>query len=126
VGRGAKKASGPLLLEVYQRMLAAQNSEVSSAKKLYVLSGHDVGPMIPLLSAFGFIEHWPPYASYISLEMYKKVDCDEYFIRPIYNGEVFKISGIEPDSDGLYTFSQFQSVIQPMLPTEADCPVLFP
>ena len=66
-----------------------------NAVKLNLYSGHDT-TLLPLLSALGIdISNWPPYASNIIFELYRKnvSGKSEYFVKVLYNGEEQRVTG---------------------------------
>lgn len=65
-----KFAGGPLLRDVLATLQPVVTGE--SALKFALFSGHDTGPILPLLHALGVADgKWPPYASTILLEVYE-------------------------------------------------------
>jgi len=56
--------------------------------KLHLFSSHD-SMVMPLLVALGCYEwEWPPYAAYISYELYQHKKTNEYYVKIIYNDRV--------------------------------------
>lgn len=72
-------------------MQAVQGSPAATPFRLY--SGHDTGPIIPFLSAFGVWDGvWPTYASMITLELHQfQANTSKYAVRMTYNGDVMKV-----------------------------------
>ena len=89
-------------------------------------SGHDTGPMMPLLAAFNVWDGiWTPYASLISWELYsknntRKLSTQDYVIRFVYNGQVMQVPGC---SDELCNLDEFLSVAESLVPTASECDV---
>merc|ERR1711934_1072751 len=68
--RVARYGMGPLVAEMQGNMDAIING-TAKPTKFWLYSGHDTGPIMPLLSAFHIhYDHWCPYASMIVVEMY--------------------------------------------------------
>lgn len=60
--------------------------EGTGSHKLFLYSGHD-WTLIPLLIAFEVDVHeWPPFASYITIELYKS-QGNKHFVRVLYNDQ---------------------------------------
>jgi Histidine phosphatase superfamily (branch 2) len=114
----AKLAMGPLIGDMYDGMMDAMNESDPSQRQLFRLfSAHDTTVM-PFLTAFGLDNGvWCPYAGMIVIELWQ-TSYDEYAIRFIYDGQVQSIPGC---SDTLCPFSEFQSIVKPMLPSAAAC-----
>jgi len=116
-------AGGPFVKEIlnsFQQIVAG-----SSQKKLALYSGHDTGPILPLLHAFGVADGtWPAYASMITMEIYeakkKKVSgAPDHAVRMVYNGKVMKIPGC--DGKALCPWDNFVEVAQAVIPKEGEC-----
>ncbi|CAD7944210.1 unnamed protein product [Amoebophrya sp. A25] len=81
--RHAKQRVGPLMTQVLGDL------ETKKEKNFLLYSGHDTGPLAPLLGAFeAEVETewvWPPFASYINFEF-----TSDGLARVIYAGQVLK------------------------------------
>lgn len=79
---------GRLLQELVQNMESCITG--SSSEKLHLFSGHDT-TVVPLLAAFGMeLDHWPPYASHVELELWQcpsDSNTSAYYVRVVYNGD---------------------------------------
>jgi len=87
---------GRLLQEIVGNMDACIAGE--SKEKLHLYSGHDT-TVVPLLAAFGMnLDHWPPYASNIVIELWECMSHGkaEYYVRAMYNGNVVSWPGLLP------------------------------
>ncbi|KAJ2788062.1 hypothetical protein GGI15_000237, partial [Coemansia interrupta] len=64
----------------------------TGAVKFALYSGHDttIGPILGSLKASNRQMLWPPYASNLIFEVWKKTDGSRY-VRVLYNGEVLKL-----------------------------------
>jgi len=83
-------ASGPLLEELLSSLQGLQQ-DPKPKLKFSLYSGHDTGPILPLLHAFGVPPtEWPAYASTISLELYQG-EVGVYAVRVLYNGTPQKL-----------------------------------
>jgi hypothetical protein len=97
----------PFLKEMVHALLSNSNSNSKSSTnsnsnkksgpkpKLYVYSGHDT-VIAPVLAALGVYKSerciWPPYASRVALELWKKTNSEEsgsegLYFRVLYNGD---------------------------------------
>lgn len=62
-------------------------------KKMLIYSGHD-STLVPVLCALDcYDDKWPPYASYLSLEIVESKKSGEKFVRALYNDEPIAILG---------------------------------
>lgn len=109
-----KHAVGPLLSAVQREMHKSLTGQ-SGAKKLYIIMGHDTGPMMPLLSALGIWDgSWPSYASKLILELYNnKLDEEEFAVRVVYDGKEVTLPGC---SNKLCQWTEFESIMQELQP----------
>ncbi|KAF9924298.1 hypothetical protein FBU30_005693 [Linnemannia zychae] len=72
---------GPLASDIKENLLAAK---AHGPVRLSFYSGHDT-TILPLLGLFDAEDmRWPPYASYILVELWK-TSHEEYFVRVLYN-----------------------------------------
>lgn len=87
-----KLAIGRFLRELLDS-LRSEMSRGEKGKKMLIYSGHD-STLVPLLCALGiFDDAWPPYASYLTLEIGSigedgdEADRSNWRVRAIYNDE---------------------------------------
>lgn len=93
----------------------------AEAKRFVLYSGHDLGPMMPLLASFKVWDAiWTPYASLIAWELLRGRRDGEYALRFIYNGRVLRIPGC---NSSVCALNDFLSVAKNLIPTEEDCAV---
>lgn len=88
---------GHWLREMLNLMLAHSSSSTDSEKtgdpvKFVLYSGHDtsVAPLLGALGAKGRQMGWPPYASNVVMELWRKQGEDDLFVRVFYNGEILQ------------------------------------
>eukprot|EP00474_Spongospora_subterranea_P009408 CRZ09866.1 hypothetical protein [Spongospora subterranea] len=118
---GTRLAAGPLIREIVERIELGVSS--TSKVKFSLYSGHDTGPIMLILSALGCEgEFWAPYASYISIELYKGGD-GQHFVRVIYNGKAQQLNGSL--SNGLISFPDFANMMSVFIPSRSECPDVF-
>jgi lysophosphatidic acid phosphatase type 6 len=82
---------------------------------MYIVMGHDTGPMMPLLSALQIWDgRWPSYASKIVFEMYEnRLNGGSFAVRVIYDGQIMLVPGC---SSTLCDWNEFDNVLQALLP----------
>ncbi|CAM9464044.1 unnamed protein product [Scytosiphon promiscuus] len=96
----ARLSLGPFLQELLT-MLGARGQETGipeagmpSTPKLAIFSGHDT-TLLPILAAFQIYDNaWPPYASYISLDVAENKQ-GERLVRVVFNGKEAVLPGAE-------------------------------
>ncbi|XP_069492099.1 lysophosphatidic acid phosphatase type 6 [Ambystoma mexicanum] len=101
---------GAFLHTVQQNMLDVVKCSKSTKKsrKLFLYAVHDV-TLIPLLMALGiFDKKWPPYASDLTLELYRHKRSDEWYARLCYRGEEQVVRGCR---SGLCPLEDFMKAI---------------
>ena len=77
-------AAGRFLRELIEDLTQAEKEDV----KMLIYSGHD-SSLVPILCALGIYDNqWPPYASYLVLEVAKNLSTGKTFVRALYNDEV--------------------------------------
>eukprot|EP00283_Hemiselmis_rufescens_P018081 CAMPEP_0173439458 /NCGR_PEP_ID=MMETSP1357-20121228/20992_1 /TAXON_ID=77926 /ORGANISM="Hemiselmis rufescens, Strain PCC563" /LENGTH=455 /DNA_ID=CAMNT_0014404833 /DNA_START=56 /DNA_END=1423 /DNA_ORIENTATION=- len=82
---------GPLLSDISGGFDAVSGGR--GGAKMRVFSGHD-STLMPLLVALGaYDDKWPPYASYVALELLYDERGDRHLVRGIYNGQPVKLLG---------------------------------
>lgn len=103
-------SAAPLMAEVRQHMLNAMGQNSGVAKKFLLYSGHDTGPMMPTLAAFGLLkDKWAPYASLISMELYESSTTPaDWAVRFVYNGTVMNVPGC---SDAICPWADFEKIL---------------
>jgi len=109
-----KYAAGPLLAAARNEILG-KITGAKAVKKLYILMGHDTGPMMPLLSALQIWDgRWPAYASSIMIELYEnKIKENSFAVRVVYDGEEMHVPGC---SSVMCDWIEFDSVLGALLP----------
>jgi len=114
-----KLAGGPLVKELHAVMQAAVKAKVpDSVPKFNLYSGHDTGPILPLLHAFKVADgKWPPYAAYITLELYSSA-TKGHAVRMVYNGKALHIPGC---GSVLCPWKRFSAIAKSVSPTKDDC-----
>jgi hypothetical protein len=125
----ARFGIGPLIGEFLKAMRPAADGE-TTAKKFVLYSGHDTGPMMPLLGAFGVFASDPfvftPYASLISFELVENTSSKLLFVRMVYNGNVMRIpwKGCGPvggKDNWMCPWDGFISGAAALVPTTEEC-----
>lgn len=85
--RYARYGTSSLVSDVLHNFDAVVSGDAGSTLKFHLFSGHDTGPIFPLLFAFGVYDNaWPPYASRISMELWET--SAGWAVRMEYNGKV--------------------------------------
>ena len=107
------------ILDKFQALLAGRDRT-----KLALYSGHDTGPILPLLYAFGVADRsWPAYGSMIALELYedpkRSKEAASHGVRMIYNGEVKVIPGC--GGAPICPWESFLRVAEAVVPREGEC-----
>lgn len=86
-------------------------------------SGHDTGPIIPFLAAYGVWDgQWPTYAAMITLELHQRAS-GAFAVRLTYNGNVLAVPGCGSDPQGLCDFPTFASISQEIVSYGSTCNV---
>jgi hypothetical protein len=112
-----------------------------------LFSGHDTGPVGPLLAAFGALQNeWPAYASLVVLEAWappSSADSNFFtstartpsahsadsgaFVRALFQGRVLPVPGCNAtEPEGLCPLADFLKFVAAWAPTEAECAPLAP
>ena len=107
-----------------------------------LFSGHDTGPVGPLLAAFGALQNeWPAYASLVVLEAWApppsadsnpltstaRTPSAHYadsgaFVRVLFQGRVLPVPGCNAtEAEGLCPLADFLNFVAAWSPTEAEC-----
>ena len=135
----AKFGAGPLLGDMLSFLRPAAAAD-ADAKKFVLFSGHDTGPMMPVLGALGIFDAFPyvftPYASLIAIELLEDTTTASnaggsgaLFVRVIYNGKVAKVpwdvcgphGGNELGGEWLCAYDGFAARVAAMVPTPEEC-----
>lgn len=100
-------SSGKVVQDLFNNM--KKKVANNNPYKLYLFSVHDTS-IISFLCLLGFsFDKWPPFASYVSLELYKDKN-EEYFVRMLYGGKVVKLKDC---NQTLIPLSQFEKMVLP-------------
>ena len=110
----------------------------ASHKKILIYSGHD-STLVPLMCALGLYDNqWPPYASYLTLEIVRKSgdggdggdDGDDgMYVRALFNDQVrplfrannpYDTDEAEAPSAALLPYAEFKDRLQGLLITEEE------
>lgn len=124
-----------------QNRQAVKQSSVDPIR-FALFSGHDTGPLGPMMSAFGVLnEEWPTYASMIVLEAWAtdatsaataaagssstQLDSDDStsgaYVRVLFQGRVLPVPGCNATAEGLCPLADYLNFTAAWYPTEADC-----
>lgn len=119
---------GPLLkitMDVFDQYISTNSSSL-----FYLYSGHDTGPMMPMLGALNqYVEAWVPYASLITLELFQNKSSKEYFILASYNGNILQLPqpcDCDTNEYSMCSWDKFVNYMTPMIPTDSECPGMNP
>lgn len=124
----AKYGAGPLLGEVIDSMVMAAGLS-PRAKRFALYSGHDTGPMMPLLGALGVFREpyqFTPYASLLSIELLERLGANgTLYVRVVYNGQIMKVGfpecGPEEGGDWMCPWVAFRKRVQLLVPSSEAC-----
>jgi hypothetical protein len=116
----AKTSMAPLISDTLKAMTKMVGGQATQPFRLY--SGHDTGPIIPFLAAFGVYDgNWPTYAAMITLELHQSTsNADAWFVRMTYGGAVLNIPGCA-DSQGLCAWEQFVTIANDIMSYGGGC-----
>lgn len=114
----AKLGAGPLLGEVLVAMEAAAKG--AAAPAFVLLSGHDTGPMAPVLGALRIGGAFPRFADLISIELHR-VGAADHAVRVVHDGAAVThhIAGCPPAE--LCPWAAFHAAVAALVPTPAEC-----
>jgi hypothetical protein len=118
----ARFGTGPLIGEILERMNATVAGD-PSAPKFVLLSGHDNGPVLNFLAAFGAgDDKWPPFGALIALELYE-ISGKKHAVRLVYNGQVLtaRITGCE--GQDLCNWDVFSKTATSLVPNASECAI---
>ena len=125
----ARFGTGPLIAEIVERMNATV-AGVPGTPKFVLLSGHDNGPILNFLAAFGAGDgKWPPFGALIALELYEMESGGHHAVRLVYNGQVLtsRIEGCcAVHGDQLCPWPAFREAAASLVPTASECAPLTP
>ena len=122
--------AGPLMGDVLAAMSAAAAGD---GKKFVLISGHDTGPINPVLGALDVMPsdpyEPPPFAAMIVMELLERSAGagGGLFVRVMYQGEVMRVpwAGVcgatAPGGDWLCEYEGFAKRVAAMVPTAAEC-----
>lgn len=104
------------------------NTESNADPLRFVLfSGHDVGPMYPILVGLeAYDDNWPAYASMFNIEFWSNESnpssINGAYVRMIFKGVATSPSFCSfPIGNNLCPLSDFLAHLASLIPTEADC-----
>jgi lysophosphatidic acid phosphatase type 6 len=112
-----KYAGGPFLKELVEELTHV--TKTNTPVKLALYSGHDTGPILPMLHALKVFDgQWPPYASTIIFEVYQSKKTGKHSIRMVYNGKTLTIPGC---GNTMCPWDKFLEAAQKSIPSDKDC-----
>jgi hypothetical protein len=114
-----KLAGGPFIGDLLEQLREAVKG--TSPVKLALYSGHDTGPIMPVLFAFGVEDgQWAPYASTIVFELLEApgAHSNEHAVRMLYNGKALHIPGC---GGVICPWVSFEAIAAAVVPTELEC-----
>lgn len=130
----ARLGAGPLIGEMLVAMLTAV-AQPASAYRFVLHSGHDTGPMGPLLGALGVApSEFPRFGDLVAIELYRTGTAasraplatggghGQHSVRLVHNGEVVtrRVPGCPSDAD-LCPFESFRAIAAALTPTPREC-----
>tara|TARA_B100000780_G_scaffold271575_1_gene232647 strand:+ start:60 stop:1853 length:1794 start_codon:yes stop_codon:yes gene_type:complete len=123
----AKFGAGPLLGEILvfmEKAIEMDKGVESVVPKFIQWSGHDTGPMAPVLGALriGGAE-FPVFNDLLAMELYKMNGSDDEFaVRVVHNGDVVTtfIPGC-PTKEELCPWKIFHNTVAKIVPTAIEC-----
>ena len=117
----AKFGAGPLLGEILVQMEHAQARSMA-APKLAIWSGHDTGPMSPVIGALrvGGGE-FPRFNELLAIELYDT--SNSAMVRVVHNGNVVTelVPGCSDSENGLCPWVSFHETVMKIVPTPSEC-----
>mmetsp|Transcript_25575 Transcript_25575/g.33295 ORF Transcript_25575/g.33295 Transcript_25575/m.33295 type:complete len:426 (+) Transcript_25575:98-1375(+) len=115
----SKLAIGKLLGEVLDRL--GEHASHPGPPTLYLVSAHDT-TLVPMLSALSLYDgNWPPYASYISFELWEETDergAPMHTVRVLFNGRRLPLPGCHVDSAGRMPLDDVVKGLAPVIPKD--------
>ena len=136
----AKFGAGPLLGEILVKMERAlgQNEKENEndnekAVKMAIWSGHDTGPMSPVIGALGVGgSEFPRFNDLLAIELYSSTSTTSTssagaMVRVVHNGEVVTdlvpgcSDSVDSVHDGLCSWVHFHQTVMNMVPTPSEC-----
>nr|XP_012231970.1 PREDICTED: uncharacterized protein LOC105677729 [Linepithema humile] len=112
--------AGPLIREMTDHMIAAQNPNAAPATRMHLYGGHETN-IASLLYAFGVYEpHVPEYSSAIISELQRI--GDEYYVKLLYyQGIPSTIKELRiPGCDVLCPFEKYLDLIEDLIPSDEE------
>jgi len=116
----ARLSVGIFLHELRNRMV---NSTTSKAPVYALYAAHDF-TIAQLFQAFHLgISIWPPYASHVLFELWKKPNSQDMAVRVLYNGEIMKIPGCTLGGGSVCSLEEFDKILDTRLKVDSfqDC-----
>eukprot|EP00743_Colponemidia_sp_Colp-15_P001611 GILK01001759.1.p1 GENE.GILK01001759.1~~GILK01001759.1.p1 ORF type:complete len:507 (-),score=65.08 GILK01001759.1:239-1708(-) len=99
-------SSGDFLNDLY---LVFKRHLLSSSKKMFFYSGHDI-TLNPLLAAFGMFREWTPYGGFAAVELHKVGADSDLYVRVLYNDVA------DPNNGRIFTWKEFQMLCEESFP----------
>lgn len=117
------RLTGGFLLQDVMAEVGAVTAGSPSARLMVLYSGHDDGPMFPVLSALGvFPADWVPYAALMSIELYAlgapAGGRSPWAVRVVYDGAVMQLPGC---GTSLCDLRELAAVVAKVNPTRSEC-----
>lgn len=116
----SRLAIGKLLSEILDR-LETRAARHRHDPSLYLLSAHDTS-IVPLLTALGVYDgNWPPYASYISFELWEEGPTDksehpQFSVRILFNGKPVPVPRCRSNEFDRTSLEDVRRGLKPVLP----------
>lgn len=83
------------------------DNNANDDKKVFIFSGHD-STLVPVLGVLGVLEkNWPPYSSYLTLEIAISKSTKSKYVRAIYNDKELIMSVIENNNSIWCPYDKF-------------------
>jgi hypothetical protein len=120
--RVAKFGAGLLIGELVVAMQRAIE-EPAKGPRFLLHSGHDTGPMAPVLGALGLAPpEFPRFGDLIAVELYRTPGTSNHTVRLVHNGAVVtgRVPGC-PDGEELCPFEHFSGTAAALTPTPQEC-----
>lgn len=111
--RASQIQMGPLMKLLLNRLKKAVKKGENG--NVYVYGTHDT-TIMPILGVFkvDFKNEWPPYASMMVFELFKKIDDGKMYVQTSYNG-------IISSDRGFMEWDDFKKYLTPLLPNQNEC-----
>ncbi len=112
-------------LSVERLTEAAKGGNNGTDVKMYLYSGHDTGPIMPMLGFFQFqFNAWSPYASMINIELFEDVKTGNLYVLTTFNGQIILLpSPCDGDNNehSMCSWEAFLDYVKPVIPTSEEC-----